>query len=478
MPSAEVTKLIAESENLLKDDPSSALSAANKACDLARNAQDQQGQGLAMIAVTSAYLAKKNANIAVKFAEEALTIFQKLADKKMEADAYHNLAQAKATAGLSDEALDAGEEALAMYRSLNDKKSEAHTLHTIAKAFLSKDRHASEAFREAKNAMDLFKELKQGTGAGNALATATEALVAQHNTSEAIRFCKQAMVNFGKSGDKEAEAIATDTYVELFLTKQDNDGALRAAKDGVRRLRELGNLRSVASMTMTIADLQLQNMEYDAAMLSAKEASVLFQDLKDSKAVLAAQKMMTSIYSATGQQPPDSAEREKALALLKDAKAAINAIDGFAYRNAMEKIAKETCGVTTQDIQAELGSEMKKDEFKMLFDNFGDIMPKADQGDMQGDQKVVTPYMVAETLSRKIAYLQFRAGGLGYGPRFQNLRAGYRFGSGWDNQACATIKRYSESEGWECAVRLNPGIFDAGLHTGMAMNNPDRKSVV
>ena len=79
MPSAEVTKLIAENQNLLKDDPSSALSAANKALDMARNAQDQPGEGLAMIAVTSTYLAKKNANIAVKFAEEAHTIFQKLA---------------------------------------------------------------------------------------------------------------------------------------------------------------------------------------------------------------------------------------------------------------------------------------------------------------------------------------------------------------------------------------------------------------
>jgi len=83
--------------------------------------------------------------------------------------------------------------------------------------------------------MDLFKELKYGAAAGNALSTAVDSLVAQGNMSEATRFCKQAMMDFNKAQDKDGEAGAIQALVNLFITKQDADGALRAIKDAARR---------------------------------------------------------------------------------------------------------------------------------------------------------------------------------------------------------------------------------------------------
>lgn len=179
----------------------------------------------ALIKLSQANTQRNETNEALKNANEALAIFQKLFDNEGRALAAQVVACAHFGRGNKGNALEAqraAQEAVLIYERQGDKTAEANALNVLANAQLMNQSFA-EAERTARKAEAIFRDMGDQDGQAGALLLVAGAHLGAGEFAESKDVAKEARALFEESGNGKGEDGATD-FLETL--KQYDSGML------------------------------------------------------------------------------------------------------------------------------------------------------------------------------------------------------------------------------------------------------------
>lgn len=94
----------------------------------------------------------------------------------------------------------------------------------------------------------------------------------------------------------------------------------------------------------------------------------------------------------------------------------------------------------------------------------------AEKNQLAEAQASGTPELQMKEANKTIQYINFRIGGLGYGPRFRCLTAYKAAVQGKEDSlhALSCLQVSDQAEDWETELQFHPGVLDGMLQSGTA----------
>mmetsp|Transcript_34237 Transcript_34237/g.72939 ORF Transcript_34237/g.72939 Transcript_34237/m.72939 type:complete len:347 (-) Transcript_34237:151-1191(-) len=262
-----------------------------------------------------------------------------------------------------------------------------------------------------------------------------------------------------RSGDKAAEAKALQLLAEVQVSRGDTMGSVDSLRSAVALGREVGDSQVLASSLRALSlALLAANKKHDA-LAPAQESLKLFGGLNDPDGEARARRAVNSIFVELGQldKAPD---RSAALSALKDLAAAVSSRNTAQWTAAMQELNK-TCAYCQKDVDDVIQEALEKD--RPIVSVFLEEQGVETKGSG-------LPQTVMKEVPKQIHYLNFRLGGLGYGPRFRCVNS-YKKQIGEDLDTLAALgclQIAEEAEDWEAELQFHPGVLDSMLQSGNA----------
>jgi len=322
----------------------------------------------------------------------------------------------------------------------------------------------SQVFAPANEALKFFKESDERHGEASALNTLAQAYLISGDAATAISTAKDAMRLAAGFRDKTLAASVQDSLCQAFQSQGDAAKALLAAKERVSlleaaRSEDESHLRTTADALSTLADLQQKRGMKEASKATAEKMAAICEKIGDKDKLALANKSisMALVQSGKADQAPN---RIKALAALQRAMGAVERSSHDDFKKWWYEV-EDLGGVDRRDVEKEL-SKMREHGDGVSIDNFL--------------REVDFPYVekvsgqVIHGFTRRHFYINFRVGGIQYGPRFQCV-TGYRVGDE-GGKALAHLKPCSHSDAWELQIGYHTGILDGTLQSGACFGSP------
>lgn len=470
----EATMLLALAEvHVARREPGKAVEAGKKALALFQKLNDPKQELLVQKALVAAYLLADDNKEALIAANQGLALSKRLSDESVKADACFALLQAR----MSNDARDtmaAGNEALALYKKVGDRKGEARTLTIMAQCHLSK-KDPSSALKPAKDALALWRELGSTKGVLESLDLVVKSFIQCDEPGEALQIVEGEQRRFKQLGDVQGEAGVSLPLFMAHRSQEDQEThaneALQVANDGLQLLRQLGDTKGEADMWLKVSETHLACNMLESTLGEAQEALMLYRGLKDSKGEEQANIVITEVYIRRG-EPEKAPLHSKGIDLLSKLADALEARDSNAFLELSEKL--QTIGgyglVTEQEQVSILGPVVSRDP-----DGATAFMkansPEAEE--LEEGARVLGA--INHRGSNKVAfYLNFRFGGIAYGPRFRCVDYASALKEerpeGADPTLGVSVLNMQDiSDDWEFNLKLHPGILDCALQSGACL---------
>jgi len=405
-----------------------------------------------------------------KYASHAVELSDQLGDDLSRGKAQGLLMNARALAN-SREALTAGRRGLQIFREIGDRAREATTLHDIARAHLAL-RSPQESATAAAQALALCLELGDKEQAAACLKTAAEGYVQNGKAKEAVKFVELELAKAQRARDRRLESLLVPTILTAHAANGAHDVAVRKGKAALRLFHDLEDRAGEAGVLRTIAQLQLAMRDLDEAEYSAKCAAALSQDLHDRKSEELALFILDNVCVAKG-KPDEAPHRAEALSLLREMARTLEDRNAKDFKDVVRRF-HSVGGTTQEDVDEIFTPVMEQDKASAqrfiqqhttgaLFEDYSDNGGKEVSLASGGAQ-------IVKQIEFKLFYAGFRAGGLGYGPKFRCVKAPVGIKRGEASfEALSVMRTSSESEVWEQELLFHPGILDGALQTGSAI---------
>jgi len=264
-----------------------------------------------------------------------------------------------------------------------------------------------------------------------------------------------------RSGDTKSEAKALQLLSEVQTARGDNVGAADNLQKAMALHKDANNKVGQAKALELLAKAKLAANKPNDALASAQDAVKLFAELGDREGETSATRTVNIVFAAKNQL--DKAPgRPEALQALKDLSTAIDERDTQRWTGAMEELNR-TGAYTQKDVDSIVSSALEKD--------------RVASATFLEDQGIVVkgsgaPEFQMKEGNRTTQYLNFRFGGLGYGPRFRCLTA-YK-GMVPDKEttlhAMGCLQVSEQAEDWETELQWHPGVLDGMLQSNTAFS--------
>merc|ERR1711920_860850 len=291
-----------------------------------------------------------------------------------------------------------------------------------------------------------------------------QANVALGDTMAAVVAASDEMAMIKKTGDKKALAKVLDILGRVQVTRGDSLQALDLFTELLALQKELGDKKGEATALRLIAEQNLALSRAKAAMKNADDALKMFQDLGSEEGEDDANRAIRRICAARG-LPEKAPNRAAAKAALQDLCTAIDNKDQAGWKTAMEQL--QQTGAWTEKDMDEVTKKALEDSGSKAF--------LAEMG-FGGQKKEATGEAILHEVIKRMTYIQFRIGGLGYGPRFRCLQAHSTRTKGLEGddllrniKALAILQVSDEAEDWEKELGYQPGILDGMLQSLTAL---------
>jgi hypothetical protein len=367
---------------------------------------------------------------------------------------------------------DATEEATSMAKELLESSRpeiKGAACHAIAKIRLKAELliHGpdSQVFAPAEEAIACFREVDEKRGEAAALNTLAQAYLIIGDTTNSVSTAKDANRLATGFRDKSLAASVQDTLYQAYIAAGDTAKALFAAKERVVALEAIGSqeestLQALIDALSTLANMQLKRGMKDASRVNAEKMASLCKKLgnKEKEALANKSISMALVQSGKADQAPN---RLKAVAALECAMAAAERTSESDFKKWWYEM-EELGGVSATDIKKALEKIREHGGGPPGMDSFL--------------REVGFPYIektsshVIHAFTRRQFYVNFRVGGIQYGPRYQCV-VPYRLGDA-GGKSIATLQPSSECDVWEYQLGYHTGILDGCLQTGMVINAP------
>lgn len=342
---------------------------AEQAQSLLLSSGDRAMEGLAWLALSVVAHGRRDAGEAVAAARAAREAFAAVGSGVGEAQALDRLAHAHFLGDSISDGLRAVEESMALFQALGDGRGHAAQLTAAARAHLVLER-PEVALPLARQANEIYRDVKEWRGAGSALAMEVEALFEKGDVQRAVTTAQNGQTLVCRQQPRDARAQLTvwhllaETILKMYLqadfevlekeattaaenalelAREINDRRMEAAAlqqlgrlhlNG-RRLVEAGEVLEEAlniceqsreafgygegAVLLTLVDVHLQQREEDEALRKAEEAKALFQEMGDNRALFEAFLTSAHAYEQLGKFPLALEAAKEARELKKEA---------------------------------------------------------------------------------------------------------------------------------------------------------------
>lgn len=341
-----------------------AIGRARQARELFRDV-DRRKEGLSVLALVPLYRRQSKGREAAQAANEALSLFRGLEDRRGEACALHALAtvSSKADAAkaarkaaaifgeLGLQAMEAREVlALAGYDSLiataqealslcKGEAGEAAALTRVVKAYIE-NKDADMALSESEEAL---QRLQGGMGQATCLDLMTQALLAKGELSEAAATAERALASVRQLRDPRWETTLLQTLAQISVDHGQLEEAAKTLADAMSVLRAQGELAGEASVALKLAQAHAAKGEYHRALAVATQAMMVFQREGDRKSEGIAKVVLGDVFQLMSAP-------EDALTVLKEARGIFQAIGELKlYVKAVHAIASVQLGRNVEE---------------------------------------------------------------------------------------------------------------------------------
>jgi len=244
-----------------------------------RDLGDQKMEGVACLTLAELLIQKKSCTEAVGFARKALDIFEKLGDRRKQAQAHHLLGLARVTDRQFDGGIKALHEALAIYKQEGLKKQEAFEQYAIAWCNLDMEDGVQAGIKAAQESLAILQSLERGKRVWVVSALCAEASghLSQKNAEAAEKVAKKVLADFREASDSKGVADALHVLSQVLLENNDDEGAQLRAEEALAIVREEGDRKREAAILYTLSRVQLQRKDVAQALSTVREAAALFK---------------------------------------------------------------------------------------------------------------------------------------------------------------------------------------------------------
>jgi len=322
----------------------------------------------------------------------------------------------------------------------------------------------------------LYMEVGAKKKAAACLKTISQAHCGNQAPKEAVRLTETELAKAQRARDRRMESLIIPVVISSHVANNAHDVAARKAKASLKVYQELDDRAGEAGVLRTLAELHYAMGQLREAEVAAKTAAALSQDMHDRKGEEAALFVLDHICVAKG-EPDEAPHRAAALSLLREMARTLDERNASEFKDVVKRF-HNVGGTTQEDIDEIFKPMVQKDEaaakrfIKQHTDGnlFGEADGAKDGGGKEGGTQLASgAAMVLSQVEHNLLYYGFRAGGLGYGPRFRIVKFPWVVSKGLDvREALAVVRCSSEGESWENELLFHPGILDGALQTGAA----------
>lgn len=321
------------------------------------------------------------------------------------------------------------------------------------------------ALYAAQEALVEFRRAGSAEGKVSALEIVVQCNLGLNDSFAALMAASDELAMLKKTGDKIAVSKVMDMLQNVHSARGDPYGALEVVEEWLALQKESGDLSGEARALRVKASLKLDTGRNNEALALAGESLKICQELGLEEGEAAAQRTLSRVCTARG-VVDKAPNRREALEALQGLAAAVEAMDQQGWDAAL-KVLNETCAYSQKDVDDVMARALEKDP-----EGAQDFLDK--QGIASGRREKASAtssdakFHVTE-VSRNDVYVNYRMGGLQYGPRFRCLQ-GYRFESSTSRGTFAVLQVSEEAADWESELVWNPGVLDGLLQSTACLN--------
>jgi tetratricopeptide (TPR) repeat protein len=262
---------------------------------------DTAGQAASLMALSRAHLARGGEPdapaAALRASAEALTLLGPLGNSLKEAEAMRLAGACQITkAGMSpfdtvmvaasDKAIEALKDAITLFKKAGNKKGQALAMYETANALLAKGDEDSimEAEKVSEDAMDLFRFTGKKAAEVKAVMTLISCRMSTSGPDSALMLSKDTAAEYKTEKRVAHEAQATHAAAELLMAKEEYEDAMTMCKQAEALFKQAGRKRGAAGALNTMAGIHAAKGTTQAAVEVLSEVVNIFASLGDKRA--------------------------------------------------------------------------------------------------------------------------------------------------------------------------------------------------
>lgn len=292
----------------------------------------------------------RNPERALGFARRALELAERITDnaesQSWKAQALSNIGVAYFYQGKYDKALEYHLQALTLRERLGDKRGQAASLNNIGLVYYDESKYDLALVHHLK-ALKLREEIGDQQGVSSSLSNIGLIYSEQLQYDSAQAYFLKALSVFRQIGDKQGEASLLNNIGRIYTNQGNYDNALECYRQSLELKRQLGNHEGEAASLNNIAQVWLERGQYRAALRYSEQALELADSVGAIVRKQEALETISDIYTALG-------DDKRALEYYRQY---------VAVRN--EILNRESQNKTLQ-LQAQYETEKKDQEIKLL----------------------------------------------------------------------------------------------------------------
>ncbi len=296
-----------------------ALQAWQRALNIYRNINDQEGEKITLGNLGSAYNALNNYAKAIEYSDQALVLAQETRDRQTEGQALGNLSVAYFGITNYGKTIDYSEQRLVIARELKDQGGEERALRYLGNSYFQLGAY-KKAIEYQEKRLAVVQIIKDYKGEGQASAVLGNAYGRLGNYAKAIEYSKQAFTIAQKLKDRAMEILALGNLGAAYSEMGNYSKAVVYQEKRLAATRKFNNRGEEGEALGGLGNAYREMGNYSKAIELHEQQLAIAQEIKDRQKESKALSSLGSDYGALGNYSKAIEFYEQSLAIAREIK--------------------------------------------------------------------------------------------------------------------------------------------------------------
>jgi tetratricopeptide (TPR) repeat protein len=286
-----------------------------KALEMSKKFEDPYNEirTINLIAENHVWLAKEDK--ALKYTKQCLSIYKNFYNDRpsgLLSYLYSHMCRAYLHLGELDIALEYAQNAVSMSRKLYDKEALTLALYFLGASNFLRGNY-KQALQFHKESIKTAKEIGDIYFLSWAIQVTGRALFEKGELDQALDLIQENIGNFEFQENKEGFSAALQVIARIYFEKGDFNQALAYAKQAYQGRKELFNIAKNAMILVLLIRICIEMNEIDQAKSYLMELKIIYEQHKNNLAINQQYRLASALINKATMQPENSAEVEKQL---------------------------------------------------------------------------------------------------------------------------------------------------------------------